>query len=125
MSGLTLVDAQGRELKPKCTVHIDNKVETFSDFVAIGFDKKVGQVKVMHNCDILTLTVGMEVLHNTMNDMYSKMPQAEKDIVDKYFAEMEATNREQNRVGCTTRSAPESSGDDAVPCETNPEGTQH
>jgi hypothetical protein len=125
MSGLILLDPHGRELKPKCIVHIDNNVETFTDFVAVGFYKQEGKVKVMHNCDILTLTIGMEVLSNTLNDMYDKMPQSERDIVDKFLQEAEARNLAQNRSGNITRVPLESSGHDALPSEVNPEGTQH
>lgn len=81
-NGLELLPGGNQVMRPKCTVHLDNIVETFDDFVTLGFVKEKGEVKVVHNCDILTLKVGMEVLARAMCDMYDNMSQEEKDLVD-------------------------------------------
>ena len=120
---LILMPGNKDVMKPKCTVHIDNKTESFDDFITLGFNKQEGKVHVLHNCDVLTISIGLEILHQTINDMYNKMPQHEKDVVDNYFAEVQ--DNEQNRTSYIERVASESSGNDDVSGEIDPKRTQH
>lgn len=120
---LTLLPGNNEVMKAKCTVHIDNKTESFDDFITLGFNKKDGNVHVLHNCDVLTISVGMEILAQTMTDMYNMMPQNERDIVDNYFAK--EAQYEQNRNCNIKPITSESSGDDAIPGTPDPTRTQH
>ena len=109
---LTLITGNNNVMKAKCTVHIDNNTESFDDFITLGFNRKEGKIRVLHNCDILTILIGMDILAKTMTNMYDKMPQNEKDIVDNYIEEN--NKHEQNR-NCDSKSISyKPSGDDVV-----------
>jgi hypothetical protein len=84
--GLELLTGNDKVMKSKCIVHVNNTVDTYEDFVALGFNAKAQIVEVRHNCDVLTIHLGLKILTQVMAEMYDKMPQAEKDIVDEYFA---------------------------------------
>jgi hypothetical protein len=87
----------GQEVKKaKCTVQLDNEIQSFTDFITIGFDQK-GKVSVAHNCDILTISVGIEMMKYVMKEMYQVMPEDEKEIVNNYFREQEEFKNEQDR----------------------------
>jgi hypothetical protein len=84
--GLELLTGNDKVIKSKCIVHVNNTVDVYEDFVALGFNNKAQVVEVRHNCDVLTIHLGLKILSQVMTEMYDKMPQAEKDIVDDYFA---------------------------------------
>lgn len=83
--GLELLSGNNKVLRPKCIVHVNNNIDTYDDFIVLGFNKKDNTIEVRHNCDVLTIHIGLTILSQVMSEMYDKMPQAEKDIVDEYF----------------------------------------
>lgn len=109
---LTLLPGNNDVMKSKCTVHINNSTESFDDFITLGFNRKDGKVHVLHNCDVLTISVGMDILAKAMTDMYDNMSQDERDIVDKYF-EKEAKDG-QNRISHIKSITSESSRNDVI-----------
>jgi hypothetical protein len=74
-----------KEFKPKCTVQLDSSVNSFEDFIVIGFTRANGSFTVVHNADILTLATGLEVLAQHIRKMYADLSSDEKLIIDEFF----------------------------------------
>jgi hypothetical protein len=67
--------------KPKCSVQMDNKIETFTNFVTVGNDK-VGRTVILQNADALTLGQALQLLVVAFKESYDDLTQPEKDLVD-------------------------------------------
>lgn len=85
MAKFELLTGANLVLKSKCTVHIDNKVEIFDDFVAIGYEPKNGNLTMMHNADTITLALALEMTKKAFLVSYDNLSAEHKKIVDDFI----------------------------------------
>lgn len=44
-----------KSFKPKCTIKMDDTVDTFNEFVVVGYDEQTGRTTLLQHADPLTL----------------------------------------------------------------------
>ncbi|NLD21651.1 MAG: hypothetical protein GX664_04095 [Bacteroidales bacterium] len=44
-----------KSFKPKCTIKMDNTVDTFNEFVVVGYNEQTGKTTLLQHADPLTL----------------------------------------------------------------------
>lgn len=70
------------QLVPKCSVQTDDTKETYTEFVAIGYNKKTGET-VMHSfTDAVTLGKAMRMISKAFTKSYTALTEREKALVD-------------------------------------------
>lgn len=86
MKQFTVLGNTEREFKPTCTVKLENKVDVFNDFVTVGYCLKKQKITLIHNADILTLSLALEIITKAFQDMYVMLPPNEKEVIDNFIA---------------------------------------
>ena len=84
--------AKRKEFKPSVVVKMDKKVDTFEEFVVVGYNRKNNQFTMVHNADPLTLAVSLELVKNTMVQTYEAMGPEEKEAFDEFLGGMHEKN---------------------------------
>lgn len=82
MQNLEVIAGGKEKFKSKCSVMLENTIETFEDYVVLGFDNKTGKATLMHNADALTLAVAQEMIKDAFCSMYKDLSDKEREIVD-------------------------------------------
>jgi hypothetical protein len=81
--GLVTNDKFKRSFKTSCTVKMNDTVDTFTDFVAVGYSTETGETTMLHNTDALTLGQAYLMLAKAFNDSMSQLsPEERANVVD-------------------------------------------
>lgn len=81
-----------KKLKPKCTVQLENNVQSFDEFVVVGYDRNKANATLTHNTDVMTLALGLEMIKHAFLESYKVLDDKEKEIVDAYLQKVRGTN---------------------------------
>lgn len=57
----------------RCTIHIDDNVDVFTDFVAVGYNGVDHSVKLLGNADVVTLSVALEVIGQKFKERFAAL----------------------------------------------------
>lgn len=63
-----------KSFKPKCTIKMDNTVDTFTDFVAVGYNEQTGKTTLLQNADALTLGQAYLLISMAFADSLKTLP---------------------------------------------------
>ena len=72
----------GKYMSPKCIVNMDDTVDTFTEFVTIGWDVDKDTAVLIQNADTITLGYAYLLIANAFKNSYSQLDEDDKRIVD-------------------------------------------
>lgn len=81
-------DAFKKSLPTKCKVQINGEVETFTDFVTVGYNDESGETTIMRNTDAVTLGKALVMIQMAYNE--SIVGLSDSDMKDIKAAILEA-----------------------------------
>jgi len=84
MTQLKVIAGGGaKSFVPGCTVTMDNSIDKFTDFVAVGWDNNKDSAVIIQNADAITLGFAYLMIAKAFKDSYDSLTNEEKLIVDK------------------------------------------
>jgi hypothetical protein len=84
VSQLTVIPGTQKQnnFKPKCSIQLDDKKETYTDFVAVCYSNETGKTTLLQNTDAVTLGQAARMLAQAFIDSYEALSISEKLLVD-------------------------------------------
>lgn len=82
MLQLVTNDKFEKVMKPSCTIKLDDTVDKFTDFVAVGCNMETGTMTLIQNADAVTLGQAMMMVHRAFTEAYEALPLDKKLLVD-------------------------------------------
>lgn len=68
-----------KSFKPKCTIKMDNTVDTFTEFVAVGYNEQTGKTTLLQNADPLTLGQAYLLISKAFADSLKTLPPEQRE----------------------------------------------
>lgn len=63
---------------PTCSVRMGDKLDKFTDFIAVGYNGNSNAVTVASNADVFTLAAALELVKQKFVESYNKLTEAEQ-----------------------------------------------
>lgn len=73
------------EFKPKCNVFMGSGVDTYHDFVMVGYDNETMKSTLLMNTDVITLGHAYLMIAKEFNEQYEALSDEDKKRVDSVF----------------------------------------
>lgn len=81
MSQLRVIAKGKEEFKPKCNVFSGKGVDTYTDFITVGYDESTGRATLHMNADVMTVGQAIQMLSVEFKSMYDSLsPEQKKDV---------------------------------------------